>query len=283
MKHIFVFVLILLVTINITACSSDDPIFPDDKADLEKEREQQEIISDFALSERHFNDAVAIADQAGLLGYLVSFKTMDVSNIMASCAKIQFDTSDISNHIMIDFGDSNCSGKDERLRRGRIIIEFTEKYRETGSLVTIHFDHYYVDNVQIIGKKTVENIGKNSQGNITFYIEVDGRLIFEDNTVHTTKSSRTRTWIEGANTFVWADDVFHIEGSGKGVSRNGKEYSFSTLEPLRLELSCRWIVSGILEIKPEQLETGILDYGKGDCNNIATLTSGDNSWVIKMR
>ena len=63
--------------------------------------------------------------------------------------------------ITVDFGEENiyCLGKQ---RRGKIIAIRTETFLNEGSSTTITFDNYYVNNHNIVGEKTITNIGLNS-------------------------------------------------------------------------------------------------------------------------
>jgi hypothetical protein len=55
------------------------------------------------------------------------------------------------------------------------------------------------------------------------------------------------------------------------------------LTPLRKELVCRFIVSGTIEIRPENLPVRLLDYGDGECDNIATVTINGEVYTIYLR
>lgn len=52
------------------------------------------------------------------------------------------------------------------------------------------------------------------------------------------------------------------------------------VSPLRIQLSCRWIVSGTVEIRPESLPLRILDFGNGECDNIATVLVNGVTYTI---
>jgi hypothetical protein len=60
-----------------------------------------------------------------------------------------------------------------------------------------------------------------------------------------------------------------ISGNWTITKRDGTLRNVSIVEPLRREMSCRYIVSGTVKI--EQGEKNItVDYGNGDCDDLAT-------------
>ena len=83
------------------------------------------------------------------------------------------DTSDLDT-IIVDFGDGypdDCLSYGKE-RRGKVIITYTGKYRDSLSVITTTFDQYYVNNNWIQGERIVTNNGRNSNGNVTFTIDI---------------------------------------------------------------------------------------------------------------
>jgi hypothetical protein len=48
-----------------------------------------------------------------------------------------------------------------------------------------------------------------------------------------------------------SDDSYLVTGSGTALNSNGKSATMNITNPLRKELSCHWIVSGTVEITPQ--------------------------------
>jgi hypothetical protein len=140
-----------------------------------------------------------------------------------------------------------------------------------------------VNDNHVTGTRTVENMGLNEENLFWYQILVDGQLTLTDSTVLSWQSNRIRTWIQGYNTPVWRDDVYLIEGSGMFMSSLGAQVNREIIEPLRRELSCRYPVSGSVEINPENGPQRFLDYGDGECDNLAELTIGDRTITIVLR
>ena len=137
----------------------------------------------------------------------------------------------------------------------------------------------------IQGTKTVTNTGVDGNGSIIFNVQVTNASVTTDEGVISWNSTRTRKWILGQNTTwpIWSDDVYLISGSASGTNAKGNSFDVVITNDLRIELNCRWIVSGTLEITPEDGDTRTLDYGSGNCDDQATLTIKNKTYDITLR
>ena len=80
--------------------------------------------------------------------------------------------------IIADFGDGypdDCLSYGKE-RRGKIIITYTGKYMDSLSVITTTFDHYYINNNWIQGERTVTNNWRNSNGNVTFTVDISASI-----------------------------------------------------------------------------------------------------------
>ncbi len=194
--------------------------------------------------------------------------------------------------LTIDFGATNCLGNDGKTRRGKIISVFTGKYNQAGTIITTTLVDYHVNDYSVEGTKTVTNNGNNS-----FTIDVNGNVSSPDGSqVVTWVSTRTREWIEGANTGFWTqnpdgsfmflngilDDVYSVTGSASGINRNGLPFTVTITTALRVEF-CDYfldITKGGLSIQPDGLNERIVDFGTGACDRTYTIMIGQNLYTI---
>jgi hypothetical protein len=88
--------------------------------------------------------------------------------------------------------------------------------------------------------------------------------------------------IEGGDTFVFADDVWSVTGSGSGVNLDGNVSTMEITSPLIYHNGCFYPVSGAVEIVTDRQDTKVIDYGNGECDNIITLTEGDVTETIEI-
>ncbi len=239
-----------------------------------------EMSSDNALAEVSYNDALNIADEASTLNTgdnLASYKTA------SNCATVTHDTTTTPRTITIDFGAANCLCNDGRNRRGKILVSYTGKYRDVGSTHTITFDNYFVNDNQILGSKTVTNMGLNASNQSYFSIVVAGKIIKANTTDSIIwNSNRTRTWTQGEATPAWSDDVYEITGSGNGQNKNGS-YTVNIIQPLVKEIGCKWMTSGKTELQPAGKYLRTIDFGNGNCDNSATVLINGNTYTITLK
>ncbi len=252
--------LLSLLALTVVACrkESDSPIDRDYTAAVDNDR-----------AEVFFTDALKMSDAA--------YKDGDLPCAVA----VTIDTVAVPHTMLIDFGTTNCTAADGRTRRGRLNVIFTGRYRDPGTVITITPEDYYVNDHRLQGVKTVTNAGLNEQGQPFFSVTVNGTVTAPDGSWTSTHNyQRTRTWIEGAATLNWLDDVYLISGGGSGVNRNGVPFTVAITAPLRVELDCPWIVSGVLQIVPSNLAVRTVDYGSGTCDSQVTVTVNGTTYTF---
>ena len=253
--------LVVLACLALVACrkeSAEEPVDRDYTSAVDHDR-----------AEAYFNDALKQSDAAAKDGE-------------RPCAvSVTRDTVSVPHTLLIDFGPSNCTGADGRNRRGRLAITFTGRYRDPGTVITITREDYYVNDHRLQGVKTVTNAGLNGEGQPFFSVSVSGSVTAPDGSWTSIHSyQRTRTWIAGQNTLDLLDDVYLITGSGNGVNRKAQPFSLLITTPLRVEVGCPWIVSGVLKITPASLEVRTVDYGTGACDNQVSVTVNGNTFTF---
>ena len=203
----------------------------------------------------------------------------------SSCPSYSLMNTDTSNidTLLIDFGNNNClyNGK---LRRGKIIITYTGKYRDSLSVMRTSFDNYFVNENLIQGIKKITNEGRNNDGNMWFSISIDSASIITNNGAINWNSNNTREWIEGSETPLdFTDDKYLITGNSNGNGVNGNNFDTNS-ENLLLDFNC-WPISCILTsgettIIPESYSDRIIDYGDGDCDCEYTISIDNTTYPI---
>lgn len=246
-----------------------------------KEKEQTfDIVSarDDARAEQSWNDVFETVDE-------IASNTDGLKSGNFPCVDTCIvDTLSNPMSLLIDFGDDYCVGNDGRTRTGQILVTFTGRYRDPGTVIVITPQNHYVDGFLIQGTKTITNQGTNGNGQPYFSVVVSDASITAPNNEYTVSwnSTRTRTWIQGNNTLALWDDVYEITGGSSGINRNGDPFSVTITEALRLELNCPWITSGTVQITPANGPVRVRDYGDGDCDNNATVSVDGNIYEIEL-
>ncbi|OWY21519.1 hypothetical protein C7N43_08520 [Sphingobacteriales bacterium UPWRP_1] len=253
-------IVLMALSFSFTACQKEETNL----------NEQAIITADNeGTGEDLFTDADDISDVYAE-SFLGSGKTSDECPTITTTAP----AGTFPNTITIDFG-TECVGEGGRTRSGQIVITVSDSMQNVGATRTKTFVNYFVNGIQIEGTYTVVNNGPNENGNPTFtHTLTGGAITLPDGTTATREATHTVTVIEGANTPGRWDDVVAITGNSSGVNKNGVAYTCVITEQLIKRHNCRWIVSGVKEITRNG-EVSTLDFGDGDCNRFAILTTPD--------
>jgi hypothetical protein len=94
----------------------------------------------------------------------------------------------------------------------------------------------------------------------------------DGSTIHR-ESEIVREWIEGAETNLdQTDDVMQVTGHVTNtITENGTEtiYRKDIVEPLIKPSGCRYFTQGVIELSQGGNVVATLDYGNGDCDDVA--------------
>ena len=188
--------------------------------------------------------------------------------------------------VVIDFG-TGCTGRDGRLRKGKIITVYTGRMIVPGSVAETTFDGYYVNDIKVEGHHRIEN--KSTQQQWIFGITVrDGKLTRPNGNYTQWNTTRTITQVEGNGTPLFPlDDVFSIKGESNGTVKVDSvlyQWAARTLtdNPLIKKFACRWIVKGKIAIRRSNSDVAVIDYGNGSCDNKATITINGTVYEITL-
>lgn len=269
---------ILVFSIILTSCNKDDKEY------------NTKVAENYALGESMFSDVFKQVSDGSLWAEdTITNKGAKSSytSLTSSCATLSitpFDLTTFPKTLIVDYGTTNCLCSDGRYRRGVINAVLTGWYRDSSTVITITPSNYYVNDYLIEGTKTVTNKGHNTSGNLEYDIVVTNGSITGQEGTSTWNTNRTNEWIEGESTIFnpW-DDVYLIRGSANGVTVESEAYTMNILQDLRVELSCKWIVSGLLRIEGSNSYTIDVDYGNGNCDALAVVTINNYSINISLQ
>jgi hypothetical protein len=181
------------------------------------------------------------------------------------------------NQLTVDYGTTGCKGRSGRVRKGKIIINWSAAPTTTGSLRTVTFSNFSIDTVRLEGTRTWNNSGPNAQGQPSFKRTVNISLAYPDNSISTWESIHTVTQTEGAATPAWADNIYSIAGTESGTNRNGNRYKAVITSNLVHKVTCPWLVTGVRTFTNDSFlnpQTFSIDYGfsNNECDRQALLT-----------
>ena len=265
-KSIFI---ILAATLAISSCSRDKVVYKE----YELTDNDKGFSTDFGAMEFINDDVEAMANIAAVNGN---------PSFMGCEPVVSHDTG--LNRIIINFG-GDCQETVSKIRRsGKIRIDYTREYWDSGSVHTITFDDYYYDGKRLTGYKTIENRGYDDKGRWFYSIVVSDTLhLGSNNGFISFASERTRTWLNGFNSLAnTSDDVYQLTGSGSIKRANDQYGDFNIINDLVVGLDCKWVKSGTLQMIPRDGDPRILDFGGGDCDNKGTLEINGKMFEVEL-
>lgn len=265
-NNVLKFSVIASVFLFMTGCSKDDGVDPVNESAEVKEvmlaaeiDSKIDVISDIVLKGFEDNES-----QVRVLR----------ERFLPDCAVITLDLTTVTKNIVIDFGTEGCAIGDDHMIKGKITLSYDINLETMSFVIKYSFEDFYVDDIKFIGSETIELLKSNERENPQYTMNMDFVVVFADGTNAGRTGTKTREWIEGASTLAWEDNVFETTGSWETKFVNGTTHSTSITTPLRREASCRYIVSGVVELVRID-RTGTLNYGDGNCDNKAIFTNAN--------
>lgn len=182
-------------------------------------------------------------------------------------------------NISLDFG-SGCEGPHGNLLAGiiRIDIKFLSADEQ---LVTHSFENFSINGREIEGSMIRNRIRSNEDGYPQVQTSKDLTIQWNENTAFNRVGQTTRVWVAGNDTRNWGDDVFLTSGNWNVLKNGVLQRSVTISKQLRREMSCRFLVSGTLDIEGS-IASYSLDFGDGICDDVAVVTIGETQKEIQL-
>ena len=206
-----------------------------------------------------------------------------------SCPSYNIMNTDSTNTdtIIVNFGDGNPDdclvyGKE---RRGRMIMIYDGRYRDSLSIIECTFDNFYINNNRIDGKIVIRNNGKNENGNVTQTINIIGASISRNGSINW-EATRNREIINGYSTIMDPlDDECIITGHSNGNTSNGEDFEANITSSLLLKTGCIeedvcFITAGEVELVPLGFTSRQINYGDTTCDCSVTMKLNESEYFI---
>jgi hypothetical protein len=278
-----VFLMILaLAVFSFSSCNKDtNPIEP----------VSAELVDDDAVTALAFDDVFNTVDNATIImENLIGTGKGDLESevtLADSCPVITITnpaTGVFPKTITIDYG-TGCTGFNGSTRKGKIIITVSDRRYVLNATRTVTFDNYYFNLIKMEGTKELKNLGLNSNKNMVFSIKLTGgKLTLPDGKTIERSFEHQREFVAGWNTpkNIW-DDECMISGIATGKNINGISYTNTIITALHWKRVCEFLVSGSIKFERTGVDPVVLDYGKGECDAIATLTRGEETKQVTLK
>lgn len=241
-------------------------------ADVEKESEISNLSDDVftMVSETYSNIEFANKSE------------MDNGNrYMPDCAVVTKVVTNTTKDVTIDFG-SACVLKNGNTVSGKIKMHYINDKTAMTRSIDVSFDNFYNNLRKIEGGHSVLRAFSNANGNLQITNTENITVTWPDGTIASKSGTKVHELIEGFNTIAWGDDVFLITGNWVFTRKTGSVYTATITTPLRRELACRFIVSGVVSFDRDG-QVAILNYGDGVCDDTGTITKNGVDEIIHLK
>lgn len=236
------------------------------------------------FTEETLVDIDVLVDEAIYLKFnLLKSAVTEGDYYLTKCPVLTLDSTSTMKILTIDFG-TGCTGKDGKLRSGKIIVTSTSFISNTRERVKT-FNNFYVEGKKVEGtiSKTItinrddhSKVAENRE-NVTITFPDNGGKAYR-------KANVTREYdfnIPGVvrdNTVTTWGKVEFTRISGLKLTKTVNEAT-----PLLFKMSCHQIVSGIVTFTTSDNRTWTIDYGDGTCDRKATITKNGETKTIIIR
>lgn len=238
-------------------------------------------IAEEALTDSYFQDtddlggvAIEAPDDDEFSGGRTS-GTITITDDRFKCAVATIEaTGTIDNPqgvITVDFG-TGCLDNRLNVRKGKLRFTYNGRRFQPGSTVVMTTENYYINDVKLEGIRTSTNVQGSSTDAPKFnVILADGKATFPDGSMAERESDITWEWVRAENP---SDDYLIISAgsTAEGITRGGRTYAVSLLEPLKYKRFCGIAVDGIKRYVVDEEKEIVIDYGDGNCDKSIIIT-----------
>ncbi|SFR32174.1 hypothetical protein SAMN04490243_0438 [Robiginitalea myxolifaciens] len=239
--------------------SADAEVFT--TASLEQADESDWITEEIAF----LGDEIMGQDEISASG-----KGIADSGYFPECVTITTVVTDTSVEKTIDFG-MGCELPNGNVLTGMILMTLSKDAEAATRTGTLELAGFTFNGIAVAGEASLFRQRMNENGVPQSDFEAAFSAEWPDGATASWTGNRTREWIEGFGSGFWADNVFLITGSRTFINRQGHTFERTVLESLRREWSCRFIVSGLLQLSRDGQQAE-LNFGDGSCDGFGTLT-----------
>jgi hypothetical protein len=263
----------------------------------EAEDSDTSAAEDHTQAETHSNDVENIGEQASygnMTTYRLGGQTQE--NIYTTCATLTFDTLNHSNNdtLIVNFA-TGCTGADGRTRSGILQYIYTPgmHYRDSGNVINVSSTNYVVDGSSVnIISKTIKNLGHITNGNLTWNITANISITKANGKTISWTTNKTKVLLAGERPnhqpIDWAHAQIAVYGTANGTSANGESFTASVAQATWLvrNFNCtgyrKYFVAGELDFTPGNKPTRYINFGTGNCDNLATVTINGHVYNITL-
>ena len=265
-KLTFGIIALALFGLVLTSCNESDTIQEElitEEIDLKAAETEAEI-------DKVSDESSAIIEEAYLMEEFPITKSNVTDRYLPDCVTITVVIVQNMKTVTLDFGEG-CELRNGNFVSGKIIMTYERDPEAASKMITYSFEDFYFNRKNVKGGGSILRERSNENGNPQSTKTFDVTVTWPDGLFASKVGEKVREMIEGQGTPAWGDNVFLITGNWTFTRRNGIVLSAKIIKELRRELACKFLVSGTIELS-KNLDTAILDYGDGECDDLATVS-----------
>ncbi|MDF1575893.1 MAG: hypothetical protein P1P86_11965 [Bacteroidales bacterium] len=262
----------LIAALFIAACEQSGTSFDELDGNITMAEEE---VADLKSAEALESDISSARFGGHMLegGMMVGGSHLFFGNNFPPCATVTVDSDEFPKTITINYSEG-CTGRMGLEKKGIVSIHMTDTILNEGAVYTVTFENLTMGQREISKTATYTNEGLNESDHWVISFESLSTTTFENQGELFTivrEFSGEREWLEGFETPEVSDDLLLLSRNGSITVNDELRFAKTTMEPLLIDRSCRWPLSGIAEITRDG-ETMTIDYGTGECDNIAQVS-----------
>jgi hypothetical protein len=286
--------LIVLLTLALTSCqdsnsfgtisSGDDSILKSatiavDDMMAESVAEEVNFEADFfADSEKLLKQLARFKGTKNLLGGKKGMRYM-----AGQAPNVSIDTAETGYPVIItlDYGEGT-ELKNGRVISGIVTIEISAEKGTDGAMRSIAYSNCVIDSVGVNGT-CIETFNGDNEQTRTVTSNSEITFVLANGTVIDRTGNHVCNWLEGIDTQMeHNDDVIEITGALDAVTPEGNTWTRNIIEPLIRKGDCRHHVQGVVQFSQNDEVISSLDFGDGECDEIALLTVDGETVEIEL-
>jgi hypothetical protein len=187
----------------------------------------------------------------------------------------------------IDFG-SGCTLDNGNVVSGQIVITFVFQPDAPSHTINYSFVNFFHNGIEFNGNKTFTRTIVPAAGPLPAHprvvMNLDMTATLPSGAIYHRVGERVREIIDGITTPTWADNIYKITGHWTTTTPSGATQESTITTELHVKMSCvavnkPLIVSGVVTIVRGDT-SATLDFGDGQCDNLAVFTVNGNSYDI---
>ena len=187
----------------------------------------------------------------------------------------------------ITFGNetTGCTLANGNVVKGTIVVTFTYQPNATSHTINYEFVNFFHNQIRLNGNRTFTRTLDAQTQIPTVVMNMQMTATFPDGRVLTRIGTRTRTIIAGFDTpNILNDNIYQVTGNWTTTFPNTTIQTSTITTPLIVKMSCinqnkPLLVQGVITFQRNG-NSATLDYGNGDCDNLAVFTINGNSFNI---